>query len=97
MRWIGAGFPNAFFLCENSIDNKKRKVEEKMQSRNYLAIIFICLAIILLCLSGCDPDDKFFDLLPDEYPQGLLKRNGEEDTSMNIKLDAPPHVPVAIV
>jgi len=68
-----------------------------MHRRNYLAIIFICLAIILSCLSGCDPDDKLFDLLPDEYPQGLLKRDGGEDTSMNIKLDASPHVPVATV
>lgn len=72
----------------NSLDNKKRKMEGKMHIKNSLVILLICLAMILICLSGCDPDDDRFNVLPNEYTKDLLEDNVEKDVSINTGFDA---------
>ena len=73
----------------NSLDSKKRKMEEKMHIKNSLVILLICLAMILFCLSGCDPDDDRFNVLPNEYPKDLLEDDVEKDVSINTGFDDP--------
>ena len=62
-----------------------------MHMKNSLVMLLICLAMILFCLSGCDPDDDRFDVLPNEYPEDLLEDNVEveKDISINTGLDDP--------
>ena len=62
-----------------------------MHMKNSLVMLLICLAMILFCLSGCDPDDDRFDVLPNEYPEDLLEDNVEveKDISINTGFDDP--------